>query len=140
MRFIRQKHRYGCGIASLAMLTGLTYDQMLELVYPNRTPGSNLSAIQGAEHLGKIIQDVLGLKGKVIDPTKTSLSEIKVPTLVWLNDKHAGHLVVWNPEVGQIWDPDHGPSENLSGYEQLAFCYIKLSPQHKAVDKPSQRI
>lgn len=128
MKYIRQKHRNGCGIASLAMLTNSSYREVLHKLYPCRLRGNPVPALMGAQGLGTALRR-LGLKGSVIDPAKLRLAESIDPLLIWLSprlDSNVAHLAVWDPSTRQVLDPYDGPKDQLQSYEQRSFAYVKV--------------
>jgi ABC-type bacteriocin/lantibiotic exporter with double-glycine peptidase domain len=111
MRYIKQKHITGCGVAAVAMLTGVSYDKALKVVRPDRKPGdcactSLKDMISGIETLGHKAQ--LSYKNTKLRGSKqNAMIIVSNPS----RSPHAPfHVVVWDAEKQQILDPWGRPS------------------------------
>lgn len=111
MRYVRQRHITGCGVASTAMLAGTNYDKALKAVRPDRKPGgcacsSLKDMIKGLEKLG--YKPRLSYKN-------VRLSAVKENAMIIVRNPgrgHAGlHVVVWDAENRRILDPWDRPSK-----------------------------
>lgn len=106
MRRIKQRHITGCGPASLAMLTGISYQKALKLMLPDRQFGEcactnifdNLRAFEDLE---------LNVK---VSLKKTSLRQLKQNAIIIVEmpqkkDHALQHAVVWDHEKKEVVDP-----------------------------------
>lgn len=91
---IYQKHKYGCGVACLAMFTNLSYNTIKNKFYANH----NLDkyGITNMEHI--LLQ--LGFKVKL---SKKIPQTRAILTVESINKKNAWHSVYWNGK--ELFDP-----------------------------------
>lgn len=106
MRYVKQRHITGCGVAAVAMLTGVSYDRALKAVRPDRKPGdcactSLTDFLRGIEDLGHNCH-VSYKKGSLRRSDRNAMIIVKNPT----KDPHASlHVVAWDAEKKKILDP-----------------------------------
>lgn len=118
LKLIKQRHKNGCVPASIAMLAGLTYKQILKFFSPNKNWSKRGTKVSRAI---EIIQK-LGLKTK--NRKICNLSKLKHNALLvirWYNQdpKDASHAIVWDAETKLSWIHIHpkidGEKNLLSG-------------------------
>lgn len=100
MRFVRQKHKYGCAIAAIAMLTGIGYDRVMQA----KTKSGNDYKVTTFKQLIKLLN-----KFKVkysISQRRVQLLNLKHNALISVNITHnIRHAVVWDAKRKRILDP-----------------------------------
>lgn len=107
IKLIRQKHRLGCGIACLAMIAGISYDESLALLHPNREKGEVTSVY--TDRLVDVIRD-LGYHCSIYWGN-FPLDLFKSRTIIGVTypktkSNHAeSHVVIWDPIENRIYDP-----------------------------------
>jgi hypothetical protein len=112
MKYIKQRHISGCGVAATAMLTGVSYDAALSVVRPDRKPGdcactSLKDMIRGIETLGHKAR-LSYQNGKLRGSKENAMIIVSNPG----KNPHAPfHVVVWDADKQKIMDPWGRPSE-----------------------------
>ena len=102
MKYIKQKHKYGCAVACLAMLTDVSYEGALNYLYPKRKYRSKVAAIKQLETVKTLIE--LGFNPKVLYPD--NLLSIKTKALLVIKGSPGyTHAVVWDPKSKMVLDP-----------------------------------
>lgn len=109
IKLIRQKHRLGCGIACLAMIAGISYNESLALLHPNREKGEITSV--DTDQLVSAIRD-LGYHCSIYwgnFPLNLFSSRMIIGVLHPKSRPKSpyceSHVVVWDPKVNRIYDP-----------------------------------
>jgi ABC-type bacteriocin/lantibiotic exporter with double-glycine peptidase domain len=101
MRYVRQRHVYSCGAASLAMLTGIGYLSIMKMIQPKRNTkfeGTNLEKCLKVLHKLKIQYR--------ISFNKRLLNSIKNNAYISVQNKNGGrHAVVWDAKNKKVLDP-----------------------------------
>lgn len=128
MKYIRQRHANGCGVASLAMATGISYDRAMKLIAPNRKKGTVFEGILLEQTL-KALND-MGATYRVRFDRK--LRQIKNDALISISlPCGCRHAVAWDAKTKQILDPDPVESGHdgvllhiTAGYVQENLNYI----------------
>lgn len=100
MRFVRQKHKYGCAIAAIAMLTGVGYDRVMQF----KTKSGNDYKVTTFNQLIRILNK---FKVKyVFSQRKIQLLNLKHNALISVNiTPDIRHAVVWDATRKRILDP-----------------------------------
>lgn len=101
-KLVTQKHNYDSEIASIAMFTGYTYDQIVSEYFPSRN--FNNTRIKQVEF--KAIMFDLNIsvsQTKELDESKDAI--VIVPSL---NSKDRLHIVYWDSENKELCDPQMG--------------------------------
>lgn len=107
MRQVKQRHKTGCGPASLAMLTGISYQKALKLMLPKRRPRE--CACTGIHDMLRAIEK-LGLKCDV-SFKKVKLDSLKKDAMLIVSNPRHGklhtgsHALVWDSKQKRIIDP-----------------------------------
>lgn len=128
MKWVRQKHRTGCGPACLAMIAGVSYEQALRFVHPRRRKGSTVATsvaklVRGIRRAGLFwhIEQSLSFAAVV------KLREPAVVAIRWApsrGDKR--HWIVWDPVAKRFSDPltmkSRPPQSYRKAYERSAFA------------------
>jgi len=126
MKFVKQKHKDGCAIASLAMVTGLSYDKVLHKVHPNYLKYKCASV--KIKNLSKLLCK-FNINNELIVPI--NFKKLDTSALVILISSLTGqkenHLVVWNYKKQKIYDPIGIITGRVRSYERGAFILIKLT-------------
>jgi ABC-type bacteriocin/lantibiotic exporter with double-glycine peptidase domain len=112
MKTIKQEDANGCGVACVAMLTGVEYDEAREVIYPTgRSRLTNTKDLRTA--LKKLGRKPMSERRQPFGP-KTP-EDLTTNTLIFVKmgkkGKGNGHWVVWDAEAKKIRDPD--PSKRL---------------------------
>lgn len=103
MRLVKQKHKNGCAIAALAMLTGIGYDRVYKKVHPKVKPGQSI--------IGTHIEQVLRFLHKIkinyrLSFKKISLLNLKNNAYISVNTKCGNrHALVWVAKSKKLIDP-----------------------------------
>lgn len=112
---VLQKHKNGCAVASIAMLAGISYEEAIKALHPNRKPyekiSANLFAIAAA--LSRLN---IGIDFKTPWSKTLNIKDIDKPALLCidLSDKaRHNHAVVWDPETQKIINPDPNRKRSL---------------------------
>jgi len=106
MKYIKQKHITGCGVAAVAMLTGVSYNTALKAVRPDRKSGdcactSLTDFLRGIEDLGHKCH-VSYKKSQLQNLDRNAMIVVRNPT----EDAHTPlHVVIWDAEKKEILDP-----------------------------------
>lgn len=131
MKHIRQKHFLGCGIACVAMVSGMSYKQVLDFCYPLRWFWQRVRPI----FIGATLTDMSIRHREVVgheylnNITHTAILVVKHTEVEkkwnWPFDGTGYHAVVWDPETHTVLDPGLNASEPLRYYqERLVGYYI----------------
>lgn len=133
---IRQIHKTGCSVASLAMLLDIPYDDALKLLHPNHKPhqkvsGDLLSIIDALNRFNSrfIIYNNLKKVFGFSDCDIVSISKLKQPALILLNtlkDSGANHVVVWDSDSKKILDPGRKRNLPVSYYQKRLTFAIEI--------------
>lgn len=129
MPFVRQRNNKDCGVACLAMLCGVTYEEA-ERAIPWRREGNLAGTTTKQLRIGAIKLGVLTestpqhrlkpLRGdKWADIPDNSLVKIPHPK------GHGWHWVAWRK--GKIYDPARGVFTDLRFGEGLAASYMRFT-------------
>lgn len=117
MRYVRQKHKNGCAIAALAMLTGMGYDRVYKKVHPKVKPGESI--------VGTHIELTLKFLHKMnvshrLSFKKRNIRQLKNNAYISVNTKSGRrHALVWNAKSKEIVDP-----QSVRSY-YMTLDYIK---------------
>lgn len=102
VEFIEQRHKSDCGIACVAMLCGLMYDDVASLYY----------SFKKTTRGGIYPEDIFELLELVnCDCKEVEVLPAKGLALVaiqWKEPNTSGHYIVWDSKRGQFLDPLHG--------------------------------
>jgi len=122
MRYIKQKDKYGCAIACLAMVTGVSYDEILSM-FPKGLPDRGIST----EFQGRSILFEHGFLSmtfyKTISHTQEENKEFGKPIapihiISVITNADTSHAVVMD-DKGNIYDPFIEGVYKLSNYKKL---------------------
>ena len=103
MKYVRQKHAKGCGVAALAMVTGVSYDHAMKLIDPEREKGKRFRGT-ALEQALKAFGD-MGVKYQIHFNTK--LKDIKNNAYISASlPCGCRHAVAWDAKNKKILDPD----------------------------------
>jgi hypothetical protein len=112
MKHVYQKHVNTCGVASFAMLTGISYDKSLRLFHPCREPGSivETTSLEDDRRVFAKVGIPIMVKWKPVklkNLHKDALISITLPikygSSCWCGKGH--HAVVWDHKEQIIRDP-----------------------------------
>lgn len=128
MKYVRQKHVKGCGVASLAMVTGLSYNDALKLIDPQRQ--------KGKEYRGTALEQVLkafndmGVKYRIHFNSK--LKDIKNDAYICASlPCGCRHAVAWDAKNKKILDPD--TTEVSHDGERVCFSRQYVEKNHNYI-------
>jgi ABC-type bacteriocin/lantibiotic exporter with double-glycine peptidase domain len=117
MRMVRQKHKNGCAIAALAMLTGIGYSKVYKKVHPKVKPRQSIVGTH-IEHTLKFLHKV-GINYR-LSFKKINIQQLKNNTYLSVNTKCGGrHAMVWDAKSKKLIDPQGARSYYMT------FDYIK---------------
>ena len=107
MRLVRQQDTTGCGIASVAMIAGISYAQAKRVLFPDVTGGRrnySLNAYQLRDGLRSLGFQVSNNFVRV----PRDIRNLKFTAILKANEQQDGgwHSVVWNPMRQLILDPN----------------------------------
>lgn len=86
---MKQRHKLGCGSASLAMIMGITYETALSLVHPNRVKYKRVSTSRDR------LVEVLLNHGFICEVIDFSYLGAEEKQLKLMSDNRCGILCVW---------------------------------------------
>jgi hypothetical protein len=110
MKYVSQKHRNGCGVASLAMVTGIGYDRSMKILAPKRKPGSFYHGTTLEQTLRALTK--LRIQYRMVFD-HISFDRIKNPAYIsFVQPCGCRHAVAWDPQTKKILDPDSGPDHS----------------------------
>lgn len=118
MRHIKQKHETGCGVACIAMLTEVPYDNVVRWLWPNAKPSKKSyrlrwGGIRMALEMGGLRYD------KMIRPkTFTDLDKLSIVGIAPAPKMKHFHFVLWNPKTKRIFDPAMSKSMKVADFER----------------------
>lgn len=123
MKTIKQKEENDCGVACVAMLAGVAYDEARAIIYPNGrsklTKTKDLSAA-----LKKLGREPLTDRRQPFG--SQVLHDLETDALVFVemnNDNASKHWVVWDAKAKKLRDPYHTKYKHAPrGYLALAGC------------------
>jgi ABC-type bacteriocin/lantibiotic exporter with double-glycine peptidase domain len=103
MQYIKQKHKYGCGIACIAMASNSSYDEIINIL--------NIDPKKETTNIIKIYETLISLninaKPLVVSDNFTSYKK----AIVFIKyDNNAFHAVMWNGK--NILDPENNKYNN----------------------------
>jgi hypothetical protein len=135
LNYIRQNHLAGCGIACIAMISGLTYKQVLKHVYPKRWFFQPVKPFP----LGPVLWS-LGITYHEYVSKRIWINKITRPSILlvqWTKEDRGffpfppydTHAVVWDPITHQILDPGRKFAQSLDFYQQRACGYYEIIKQ-----------
>lgn len=106
MRLVRQVTPYGCGVACVAMVAGVSYWAACEAIFgpkpPRRHSTYTADLRRGLNRLGINTTDRLKPLGG------RSLTALAVDAIVKVNPRQDGwHWVIWDAQRQRILDPRH---------------------------------
>ncbi|MGE3320390.1 MAG: hypothetical protein AB7I18_13940 [Candidatus Berkiella sp.] len=102
MRYVSQKHKNGCAVASLAMLTGIGYDKVLKKLHPKLKHRQQL--------VGTTLEQTLRYLYKVKSNFRVvfnkDLKKLKNNAYLSVTTKTGGrHAMVWDAKNQKLIDP-----------------------------------
>lgn len=141
MKHIRQKHMNGCGVATVAMLLGMTYNQVLKHMYPKRwfwQPVKPFSIGDALWSLGWEYNEFVLKYYHIQQITKAAIFIIK-----WTDEDRSAfpfydyetHAVAWDPQTKSILDPALKYAHPLEYYQKRACGYYQLAEKRKKENK-----
>lgn len=134
MKLIKQRHTTGCGIASLAMVAGISYAAACKLLHPKHVLRHKLSAIYEPDVVASLRK--LGIKANAVKartltngvPRIIQIKELTQPSILIIEvPKRYGkiefenttmHAVVWDPISKKILDPNPIPALKYDFYQK----------------------
>lgn len=132
MKKIRQKHKTGCTVASLAMLLNISYEEALKLLYPDRKSGKVAGSFDLLVETFKREKIKTKFHNNLISVFTGSkdnfkIKDLKKPTLVCIYARdiaNGNHAVVWDPIKKRILDPGMEKSFPIKWYQdRLTFAF-----------------
>lgn len=103
MRFVKQKHKNGCAIAVLAMLTGIGYDKVYKRVHPKVKAGQSITGT----HIEQVLRFIHKIKRNYkLSFRKISPLKLKNNAYLSVNTLNGGrHALFWSAKSQNIIDP-----------------------------------
>jgi ABC-type bacteriocin/lantibiotic exporter with double-glycine peptidase domain len=127
MKYIKQRHTNGCGVAALAMVTGISYDRALKLIDPKRKSGTKYPGTSLEQALKTFTK--MGIKYQIHFDTK--LKDIKNNAYVSASlPCGCRHAVVWDAENKKILDPDTTEIGHEGGVVCFSRQYVEKSQNY----------
>jgi len=133
MRHILQRHWDGCGIAALAMVLDKTYNEVLEIVHPDREPRGSCSTETKEIYETLKAQNV---KFRITHPNELPLfpSNDAIVYIAWRWrlpwGLYGGHWIVWDHKRQRYLDPG-SCWENRSGHR----VYFRTAPTSRQLNR-----
>jgi hypothetical protein len=119
-RWVRQEDAYGCKVATLAMITGLPYQQVKAEVGFDGSLGSSCEArqIKWLEARGFTVESIY-FKPSGFDRRADRIPQDR-PYLLWVSvgTNHWRHSVLQMP-TGEVLDPEHPEPRRLADYPEV---------------------
>ena len=117
MKTIKQVDNNGCGVAAVATLAGVTYEEARAIIYPQgRSRLTKTRDLHAAlSKLGREPQSHrrIGIGAK-------TLTDLEGDALVFVkmgkNGKGNGHWIVWDHAAQMVRDPDKPKKYKIRGY------------------------
>lgn len=107
MKYMKQKHAGGCGVATLAMATGISYDKALQIISPRRIPGSKYPGTTLEMALKALTK--MKLKYRIIFD-RINLERLENTAYISITAKcGCRHAVAWDPVTKEVFDPGYKP-------------------------------
>jgi len=116
MKLVRQKHEYGCVIACIAMITGISYDEALKVCLPNRKSGQKIIGVMVNNCFFKRISK-LGFKFREVKPALSYKKDALVSILHPIYGGNCRHMIIWSKKLKRYLDPF--PNRNRKMKKQL---------------------
>jgi hypothetical protein len=131
MKHIRQKHKNGCLIASVAMVLGITYEAALKLIHPRRKKrkGVALPLIYLLPILKKAnIQIKFHFFKWNPDSDIWNIKKMERPTILLIEFDNCNwtHAIAWDPEKKRILDPDRKNALTTKYYQKHLSQFIEF--------------
>lgn len=122
MRFVRQRHANGCGAASLAMATGISYKRAVQLIQPNRKKGEIFKGALLEETL-KALNDIgasyrIRFDHRLRNVRNDAYISISLPC-------GCRHAVAWDSKTRQILDPDPYDKDHEGNWLHITNAYAE---------------
>lgn len=103
MRFVSTRHDACCGVASIAMVTGIGYDKIRKLIVPKNIPKGKFHGTTLEKALKTLTK--LGKRYKV-SFRKITFTKLKHNAYISINMPcGTRHAIVWNAKTSRIMDP-----------------------------------
>jgi ABC-type bacteriocin/lantibiotic exporter with double-glycine peptidase domain len=126
MRHILQRRRTDCGVASLAIILGISYSKALNALFPNKKKNTtydvNLVRFFAALKKLNVNYNVRDVRIKALD--KCSIVNFKHPSIIAINQSGLGHAVIWTGN--EILDPASKTSYDLEYYQSRLLWILPL--------------
>ena len=107
MRYVKQKHKNGCAIASLAMILGVGYSQIFKIARPKKNFGKKYTGTP--MDLAVKILNKYDCKYRIFFKRTglKKLHRLKSNAYISINTPKGGrHAIVWDEENQRVLDPD----------------------------------
>jgi ABC-type bacteriocin/lantibiotic exporter with double-glycine peptidase domain len=126
MKHILQRRRTDCGVASLAMILGISYNKALNALFPNKKKNTtydvNLVRFIVALKKLNVKFDIKDVRIKALD--KCNIANFKYPSIVAISQFGLGHAVIWTGS--EILDPLSKTSYDLDYYQSRLLWILPL--------------
>lgn len=127
MKRIAQQHKTGCGIACIAMITGLTYRQVLKFVYPHRWFWQKVEPLELGPILWSLDLEYCEVLGKQLWSPQTTYPAI----LIIGESNYQTHAIVWDPTTQSILDPYRKTAYPTEEYLKYLLGYYSIVGKRK---------
>lgn len=121
MKTIEQQDENGCGVAAVAMLTGVSYDEARAVIYPSGR--SRLTKTKDL-HAALIELGRIPLSERRIGFTSNTPEDLDGDALIFVKmgkkGKGNGHWIVWDHAARTLRDPDKPRPFRVKGYLPVA--------------------
>lgn len=115
IRRVKQRHAMSCGPACIAMVTGLSYDKVLDFMHPPGRRTKKGNKLNLATDSAKMLKSLRKLGFKAKASTRTSTKRLRHLTIInirWAGKEDVSsegvfrrHWVVWDPWQKRFLDP-----------------------------------
>lgn len=138
MDHVLQEYADGCGVACLAMVTGISYWESLAVLHPHRYPGDFMTSHETSNE--SLIEELKRAGFEVTVRIRPDIRTLKDSVLVvryLINKKLYMHTVVWDSEQQLVLDPfDDRPFEEYESGLCLAFELSRSGPSGASSSAP----
>ena len=124
MRFVKQRHKNTCAIAALAMLSGIGYNKIHDIVYKDPILWDTINH----EYDGLLLEDIVKTLEKLniaykISFKKKGLRRLKNNALITITSSFGRHAVAYDAEKRCIFNPTY--KNKITTIEDCMdrFCY-----------------
>jgi hypothetical protein len=128
LKRVRQRHKFGCFVASVAIALGVSYAEARKRLYPKKVASGRRfnPGFGGSWDLFRALRRA-GLR--VRNVPKQKIVELTKPTIIILHwaGYDTGHCAVWDPEKKAILDPAYDPPLPMYEYDEQLVKLVSFT-------------